>query len=130
MAEGEQPRVGATRHCASSKGERWAERCTAWEPGRALGLEFQSKEQGFPFPMDPMVGGWRLEPMAGNRSRVTVWWSFTTKPAGAELLIVPMMAGSIRRSFPKVIEAMARDADASWPSSSSSVSSETRRVAS
>ena len=103
--------VGAVRQCVSTKGERWAERCTGWEPGRALDLEFLSQETGFPFPMSSMIGGWRLEPLSATASRVTVWWSFTTKPAWAELLIVPIMGRSAHKTFPAIIRAMATDAE-------------------
>jgi len=110
LREGSEPGLGVVRQCKSTKGERWAERCIGWEPERRLDLEFQTREEGFPFPMDPMVGGWRIDALGKGGSRVTVWWSFTTKPAWAELLIVPPMARSLQKSFPSVIETMAREA--------------------
>ncbi len=104
------PGVNAVRQCTNVKGQTWAERCTRWDPGHGLDIEFQTAEAGFPFPMETMVGGWRLESLGSSRTRVTVWWSFTTKPSWAELMIVPILATSLRRHFPNVLRTMATEA--------------------
>jgi hypothetical protein len=107
---GAAPGIGAVRECADTSGRRWSERCTGWRAGRSLELEFQTKEAGFPYPLDPMHGGWNLDPLDPDRTRVTVWWSFTTKPAWAGWLLVPLMGAGIARSLPAMLHAMADEA--------------------
>ena len=76
--EGE--RTEAVRTCAThTASERWSEEVAAWdEPGRAYTLRFMSEAPDFPFPVEEMVGGWRVEPDGGG-SRVTVWYEYTVR---------------------------------------------------
>ncbi|MCH9681902.1 MAG: SRPBCC family protein [Deltaproteobacteria bacterium] len=110
MRTADAPGLGAVRACTNARGQRWAEQCTDWVPGERIALRFLANEPGFPFPMNPMLGGWVVQGSGRDRARVTVWWSFTTKPAWAGVFIVPLMAGSLRRSFIPVIQAMAAQA--------------------
>lgn len=110
------PGRGAVRECASTRGQRWAERVTDWQPGHGLEVDFLTDEPDFPFPMAPMTGGWRLESRQPGRTRVTLWWSFTTRPGWAAPLLVPIMARRMRRDFPPVLRAMAADARGARPS--------------
>lgn len=102
------PRSGVVRRCASRTGDRWAERVTDWNEGESLGFRFMADgEAEFPFPMNPMLGGWRLVPEGPDKTRVTVWWSFTTKPRWAGSLLLPMLDRSIRPDMARVIDSMA-----------------------
>lgn len=105
-----QPGADAVRECANTKGQRWSERCVAFEPMRSLTLEFQTHEDGFPFPMRRMLGGWKLDPQGASATAVTVWWSFTTKPPWAGLPITVLMSHPIRRDLVRVLDRMADEA--------------------
>ena len=110
VRDGAAPGKGAVRECASDRGQRWAERVIDWQPGRSFEIDFLTEEPGFPFPMAPMVGGWRLESQGPSHTRVTLWWSFDTTPAWVAPLLVPLLARRMRRDFPPVVRAMAAQA--------------------
>ncbi|MCA9618169.1 MAG: SRPBCC family protein [Myxococcales bacterium] len=98
--------VGAVRHCRDRRGARWREEVTAWRNGGGFDLRFVTEDAGFPFPMDPMVGGWRLVALTAESTRVTVWWSFTTRPAWAAPIVVAMTDAGARRDMTRIIRAM------------------------
>lgn len=103
--------VGAVRSCANAAGQRWSEEVTRWDPSaHTIDLRFQSELPDFPMPMDPMIGGWQLEPAGAYRTRVTLWWSFTTKPAWAAPMIVALMDRGLRGGMVASIESMAAEA--------------------
>ncbi|HJL04850.1 MAG TPA: SRPBCC family protein [Polyangiaceae bacterium LLY-WYZ-15_(1-7)] len=104
------PGVGALRRCADHGGKRWAEEVTGWAKGERIQLRFRSEEAGFPFPMAPMHGGWILEDLPAGRTRVTIWWAFTARPAWAAPLIVALLDGSMGKSMRQTLDSMARDA--------------------
>lgn len=83
---------GAVRTCATHAGQRWSETVAAWdEPGRAYTLRFLSEAPDFPFPVEEMVGGWRVEP-DGSGSRVTVWYEFTVRGGWLGDALAPVIA--------------------------------------
>jgi len=103
--------VGAVRSCANAAGQHWSEEVTRWDPAaHTIDLRFRSELPDFPMPMDPMVGGWRLEPVGSYRTRVTLWWSFTTKPAWAAPMIVALMDRGLRGGMVASIHSMAAEA--------------------
>lgn len=83
-----------------------------WQPGSGLDLKFRVDDPGFPLPMKPMVGGWRLDDRGADGTRVTVWWSFTTRPVWAAPLMVPLMDARMQGSMAKVIRSMGLAASA------------------
>jgi hypothetical protein len=103
--------VGAVRTCRNVAGQRWSEEVTEWAPEeRAIVLRFRSEEPDFPMPMDPMIGGWQVEPLPGERAHVRLWWSFTTKPAWAAPLMVALMDKGVKPGMLAAIHAMAAEA--------------------
>ena len=105
--------VGAVRTCSNAAGQQWSEEVTAWDPAaRAFRVRFRSEAHGFPFPMDPMIGGWRVTPLAADRAEVTLWWSFTTKPAWAAPLLVPLLDRGFKAGMVTTIRSMAAEARA------------------
>ncbi|MGF1464772.1 MAG: SRPBCC family protein [Sandaracinaceae bacterium] len=109
---GARPGLGAVRRCVNDQGRRWAEEVTGWRPEHGMEMRFLSDEASFPFPMDPMHGGWVLEALGPERTRVTVWWAFTTKPAWAAPVIVPLMDAGLRRDMAATVRSMAARARA------------------
>ncbi len=105
--------VGARRTCVNERGEKWSEEVLDWKPGRSMSLRFVSEAPDFPYPLDPMVGGWQLEEMADDRCRVTVWWSLTVRPRWLAPLVVPLVEITVRRDMKAAVEAMATAARSS-----------------
>jgi len=101
---------GARRTCRNAAGACWSEEVVAWDEGRSLRLRFVSDEADFPFPMHPMIGGWRLDSLGPAQTRVTVWWSFRTRPVWAAPLIAAMLDRGARSDMTAVIRSMARAA--------------------
>lgn len=108
--------VGGVRQCTNRQGHAWAEEVTGWEEGHRFQVRFRSEAANFPFPMDPMHGGWILEPRPGDRTHLTVWWSFTTRPPWAAVLLVPLMDARAGRGMRAVIHSMAKMQAGSVPS--------------
>jgi len=103
--------VGAVRSCSNTADQHWSEEVTRWDPSaHALDLRFRTELPDFPMPMDPMVGGWRLEPVGSHRTRVRLWWSFTTQPAWAAPMIVALMDRTLRSGMVASIQSMAAEA--------------------
>jgi hypothetical protein len=99
---------GQVRECTSTRGQRWAEEVTGFDPrGHAFALRFLTQEPGFPFPMRIMHGGWQVAPVREGHCRVSVWWSLTPSVPFAGLAVVALMAASVDRDFPAVIARMA-----------------------
>jgi hypothetical protein len=70
---------GAARTCETHEGKRWSEEVTQWdEQEHTYTLRFVSEAPDFPFPVDEMVGGWRVVP-DGDGSLVTVWYEFSMR---------------------------------------------------
>lgn len=105
-SEVEGAEVGAVRRCRSTRGDTWREEVTAWKEGEGFDMRFGTDEPRFPFPMAPMYGGWRVEQLAPGRTRVTVWWSFSTKPRWASPIIVALMDAGARRDMRAIIQSM------------------------
>lgn len=101
---------GAVRRCSDTKGVCWREEVTGWHDGEGLEMRFATEDERFPFPMAPMFGGWRVQPEGEGCSRVTLWWSFTTRPAWAAPLIVAAMDVGARRDMEAVMGSMATTA--------------------
>lgn len=99
--------VGAVRTCSDLHGNSWSERCTRYEEGRALDLEFRADEPGFPFPATAMRGGWTVAPSGQTGSLVTVWWELTPRPVWLSPVIMALLARQTDRDFPAVIANMA-----------------------
>ena len=103
--------VGRVRECTSTQQQRWAEEVTRFEQdARSFQVKFLTDETGFPFPMSVMHGGWQVFALPSGQSRVSVWWSITPKVPLTGLAIVAIMAASVERDMPLVIERMAADA--------------------
>ena len=82
----------AIRTCETHKGERWSEEVTEWEEEkRAYTLRFMSEAPGFPFPVEEMVGGWRVDP-DGDGSRVTVWYEFSMRGGWLGDTVAPVLS--------------------------------------
>jgi Polyketide cyclase / dehydrase and lipid transport len=75
--------IGADRHVRWTDGIKFRERVTAWEPGRRIGWRFIFDDtKGWEYtdrhlmPNNPYftitTGGYRMEPMADGRTRVTL----------------------------------------------------------
>lgn len=97
---------GTTRRCADTSGRTWRETCVALEPGRSLTLRFHADDEGFPFPVTAMTGGWVVEPTASG-CRVEVWWSFEPRFRTAALFVVPLLASVLDREISRAVERMA-----------------------
>lgn len=106
-----QPGVGAVRTCTNRKGQSWSEEVTGWEPGRSIDLRFLSDRPGFPFPMDPMRGGWTLE-AAATGTRLTIWWTFTPRPRALAPLLVTLLTIKARPDMMATMTSMAQAARA------------------
>lgn len=102
------PGVGAVRTCANAKGQSWSEEVTGWDPGRSLTLRFLSDRDDFPYPLDPMVGGWRLEALGADACRTTVWWSFTPRPRWLAPAMAPLLLSKVRPDMIATVQSMAR----------------------
>lgn len=103
---GVEPDIGAVRVCSNTQGQRWAERCVAFDPdGRSLELRFLTEEPGFPYPASVMFGGWTVLE-EGSGCVVEVWWSLTpTMPAG--WLTVTLMSLQVDSQFAELVSRMA-----------------------
>ena len=104
LRDGAMAGVGAVRECSNPRGQVWAEQCEVFDPARRrLDLRFRVEEEGFPFPVRTMVGGWKVfEDGAG--SVVEVWWSLTptTRPGWLVTVLLGLqvdrdMVGAIGR---------------------------------
>jgi len=106
LREGVEPKIGAVRVCSNTQGQRWAERCEAFDPDRRrLELRFLTEEPGFPYPASVMFGGWTVTE-DGPGCRVDVWWSLTpTLPAG--WLAVTLMSLQVDSQFAELVSRMA-----------------------
>lgn len=101
------PQVGATRQCEDHKGKRWAEKCTRFEIGRRLDMEFLCDEEGFPYPASEMIGGWELLEIADRSTEVHIWWELKPKPAFMAPLIMPLLGLKADIDFPPLVFRMA-----------------------
>lgn len=106
------PGVGAVRTCANTKGQRWSEEVTRWEPGRRLDLRFLSERDDFPYPLHPMIGGWLISELGADSCRATVWWSFTPRPRWLAPVMAPMLLSRVRPDMRATVRSMARSARA------------------
>ncbi len=106
------PGVGAVRTCANGRGQRWSEEVTQWLPPREFAMRFQSERDDFPYPMDPMFGGWQIKEHGLGGSQVTVWWSFTTRPRWLSPALITLMLEKVRPDMVSTIHSMARAARA------------------
>ncbi len=108
--------VGAVRSCSNVAGQRWQEEVIEWTPEqRAFVLRFRSERDDFPMPMHPMIGGWKVQALPGDRAHVRLWWSFTTKPAWAAPLLVALMDKGVKTSMLEAIDEMAAAARSKSP---------------
>lgn len=97
--------LGATRRCVNTAGQAWTETCTAWEPGRAFTIRFDTTAKGFPFPVRAMIGGWTVEPTAQG-SLVRAWWELTPNSKRWGAVFVIAMAVVMPRSIARLVSAM------------------------
>lgn len=104
-----EPGVGAVRTCLNRRGQSWSEEVTQWIPGQQFSLRFLSDRPGFPFPMHPMLGGWKVAP-CGSATRVTLWWSFTPRPRWLAPVIVTLLTSKVRPDMMATMKSMARSA--------------------
>ena len=104
--------LSSRRQCTSMRGDRWSEHITRFDEERhAFDVRFATEAPDFPFPLRVMHGGWQLESRPSGHTRVAVWWSLTPKVPLAGLVIVALMAASVDRDFPAIIERMAATAN-------------------
>lgn len=107
LVNGDISGVGSVRHCEDINGKQWSERCTAYEPGHRLELEFLTEEPGFPLPVRNMVGGWELKPLSGNRCEIRVWWELEPNVRFLALFLMPIFGHIMDRHFRDVMNKMA-----------------------
>jgi len=89
-------RVGARRTCENRSGQRWTEEVVHWdEEARALTLRFDTDPPDFPYPIEEMVGGWRVEDR-GRESEVVVWFEYTVPGGLLGEIAAPMIAARSR----------------------------------
>lgn len=97
---------GAIRQCEDLHGRRWAEKCTQFEVGKSITMEFLTQEAGFPYPASEMVGGWDFIELSATESEVHVWWELRPQPAILAPLMMPLLALKADLDFPKLIQNM------------------------
>lgn len=65
-----------------------------------------SEREGFPFPMEPMHGGWEVDRYGDDGCQVSVWWAFRTKPSWLAPLLIPVMERQVQVDMRKAIDSM------------------------
>lgn len=106
LVQGNAPGVGAARRCVDQQGRGWTEVCTAWEPGRAFSLRFDSDAPDFPFPFRALVGGWAVAER-GAGANVRIWWEMVPQARFGGGLLVAIMAAGLGRSMSQLVATMA-----------------------
>lgn len=104
---GVEPQVGAIRQCEDHSGKRWAEKCTKFEIGKRIELEFLCDEDGFPYPASEMMGGWSLLENGNGSTEVHIWWELKPKPTFMAPLILPLLGLKADIDFPTLVFRMA-----------------------
>lgn len=99
--------VGAVRQCQDHTGKSWAERCTKFEPGKCLEMEFLCHEESFPYPASAMVGGWDVVERSEGLTEIHVWWELKPKPKWLAPLIMPLLGLKADIDFPPLVHRMA-----------------------
>ncbi|MFU8892985.1 MAG: hypothetical protein ACNA8L_05095 [Luteolibacter sp.] len=102
-----EPQVGAIRQCEDHSGKRWAEKCTKFEIGKRIELEFLCNEEGFPYPASEMIGGWSLLKHRNGSTQVHIWWHLKPKPNFMAPLILPLLGLKADIDFPPLVFRMA-----------------------
>jgi uncharacterized membrane protein len=103
-------RVGARRTCENRSGELWTEEVIHWdEEDRALTLRFDTDSPDFPYPVEEMVGGWRVEDREGA-SEVVVWFEYTVPGGILGEIAAPMIAARSRPVFEATLANMEAEA--------------------
>ena len=128
LVHGDAPGVGAARRCVDQQGQGWTEVCTAWDPGRAFSLRFDTEAPDFPFPFRALVGGWIVEPK-GEGTRVRIWWEMVPRARFGGGLLVAMMAAGLGRSMGKLVATMAAAAMAKPGTASAQATRRFRAIA-
>ena len=100
--------LGAVRECANHKDQKWAERCIGYEELSTINLEFLADEEGFPFPVEKMIGGWILEQKNENSTLVTLWWSYIPKPSYLAIVFTVLTEFVQKPKMQKLLENMAQ----------------------
>jgi hypothetical protein len=101
------PQVGATRQCEDMSGKKWAEKCTTFEAGKRLEMEFLCHEDGFPYPASEMIGGWELVEISDKATEVHIWWELRPTPSFMAPLIMPLLGLKADMDFPPLVFRMA-----------------------
>jgi uncharacterized protein YndB with AHSA1/START domain len=102
-----EPQVGATRQCEDMSGKKWAEKCTKFEAGKRLEMEFLCQEEGFPYPASEMIGGWELNEISEKETEVQIWWELRPTPSFMAPLIMPLLGLKADMDFPLLVFRMA-----------------------
>jgi len=101
------PEVGAIRQCEDQSGKQWAEKCTRFEVGKRIEMEFLCQEDGFPYPAFEMIGGWELLKITETSTEVHIWWELKPKPLFMASLIMPLLGLKADIDFPQLVFRMA-----------------------
>lgn len=103
--------VDAVRVCTDTGGHTWAERCVEFDSGaRRITLDFLCDEEGFPFPVRAMQGGWIVSDAGDGRSEVTVWWELIPRSRWMGVILLPMLAWQMDRMIPAAVGRMTEGA--------------------
>ncbi|MBA4146672.1 MAG: SRPBCC family protein [Verrucomicrobia bacterium] len=102
-----EPQVGVTRQCEDMSGKTWAEKCTKFEAGKRIEMEFLCQEEGFPYPASEMIGGWELVEISDKATEVHVWWELRPTPSFMAPLIMPLLGLKADMDFPPLVFRMA-----------------------
>lgn len=103
-------RVGARRTCENRSGELWTEEVVHWEEkDRSVTLRFDTDAPDFPYPVEEMVGGWRVEDREGA-SEVVVWFEYTVPGGILGEIAAPMVAARSRPVFEATLANMEAEA--------------------
>jgi hypothetical protein len=106
LRDNARPGEGAVRQCEDLNGRRWAEKCTQFEVGKSITMEFLTQEADFPYPASEMVGGWHFIERSATESEVLVWWELRPQPAVLAPVLMPLLALKADWDFPKLIQNM------------------------
>lgn len=88
LRDGARPGPGTVRECSNPRGDVWAEECEVFDAERRrLEFRFRVEEEGFPFPVQTMFGGWNVTE-ADEGCVVEVWWSLTPSARPGWLMVI------------------------------------------
>ncbi|NCS94412.1 MAG: hypothetical protein GW761_11480 [Leptospira sp.] len=106
ILENKNSEIGCIRQCTDIQGNSWSEECISYNSDQSFQVKFLTKEEGFPFPAQEMIGGWEIQPTKNNASIVKIWWELVPNNPKLSWLLLPILGMKADKDFQKIIRNM------------------------